>query len=137
MTFQYCYTPHPSTSSTQHIHTFQLHYNPVFRQITYLHTFYSPLIFRFLPHISGIPHFFIFPLSPLTLCVKIFSFPTHSRIFTHALVRLFTMVLTQLSTTKLTHVSRYRTFLVNGLYYINKTSHHHINKTTFAQIFQF
>ena len=137
MTFCDCSMSHPSTSSVQHIRKYQLHFDPVLQTITYLHTFYLPRIFRCLPHISRIPNSFIFSLSQLTPCVQIVSLTTHAIICTHELLHFFTIGLMQLSNTTLTHVLLYRPFLVNGLYYINKTSHHHIKKTTFAQIFQF
>ena len=69
-----------------------------------LHMFYSPCIFRILPHIYGIPNSFIFPLSQLTPCVQIVSFLTHAIISIHTLVRFFMICLTQLPTNTITHI---------------------------------
>ena len=93
--------------------------------------------FLFLPHISGIPNSSIFLLSHLTPRVQISCFLTHASICNHALVSFFSIGLTKNSTTALTHVLRYISFLKNGLYYTTKTSHLHINKTTFTLFIQF
>ena len=98
---------------------------------------YCPRILRFLTHIPGIPYSFISPFSQLTPHVKTVSFQTHSSICNHSLMHFFAIGLTQLSTATLTHVLCYRPFFTNGIYYINKMSHYHIKKNTFAQLFQF
>ena len=97
----------------------------------------STHIIYILPHIYEILNSFVFPFSQLTPRVKIVSLMTHDSICTHALMSLFIIWLTQISTKTITHVSQYRLFLANGLSYTTKTSHNHIKKTTFAQLFQF
>ena len=94
---------------------------------------YNPF---FAPHFRN-SKFLHLLLSYLTLPVHIVYFLTHASICTHALMVFFTIGLTHISTTTLTHVSQYRPFITNGLYYTHKMSHHHIKKTTFAQLLQF
>ena len=94
---------------------------------------YNPF---FAPHFRN-SKFLHLLLSYLTLPVHIVYFLTHASICTHALMVFFTIGLTHISTTTLTHVSQYRPLITNGLYYTHKMSHHHIKKTTFAQLLQF
>ena len=120
MTFLKCSISHPSTSSAQNRRICQLHSDPVFRKITYLHMFHSPSIFRFLPYIYGIINSFNLSLFHLTLHVKTVYLPTDTSIYMHALSRFVYNRVAQLSTSTLTHVLRYRPYIVNELYYINK-----------------
>ena len=102
---------------------------------TYIHSILHA--YSVFSHTSGIPNSFIFLLSYLTPRVQIVSFLAHASICTHVLMSFFTIRLIQNSATTLTHVSRYRPFLVNGLYSTTKTSHHHIKRTTSAQLLHF
>ena len=83
----------------------------------------------FFSHITSIPNYFLFPLLYLSPRVQIISLLLGASICTHALMSLFTIWLMQISTTALTHT--------NYLKYIIKRSHHHINRTTLAQLLQF
>ena len=74
-------------------------------------------------------------ISRLTLHVQIVSFTEHTIICTNATAHFFALGLKKIFDSMLTHVSWYRIFITNGIYYINKMSHHHINTTTFAKLF--
>ena len=63
-------------------------------------------------------------------------FTVHFSMHTNALMNFFTLGFKQLAASTLTHISRYRPFITNGVWYINKISHHNINKTTLEQHFQ-
>ena len=63
------------------------------------------------------------------------SFAEHDSIRITMLAHFFPLGLNQIYTSTLTPGLRYRPFLVNGPYYINKNSFCHIKKTTFAQLF--
>ena len=119
MNFCYCSISHPSTSSSQHVHVFQLNFDPTNDVPTYV-LFYMHI--SFMPHISSIINCFFFPHTFNPTCENI-SLPASASICTIKLMSLFTIWLTQISTTTLTHVYRYSPFLANDIYCTKK---HHI-----------
>ena len=106
----------------------------VSRQMTYLYMFDYTCILCFLSHINWIPNSFTLYCMRLNSRVQIVSFSEHSCIHIVALAHLFMLGFKQIFTSTLTHVYWYRPFIMNGLYYIEKTSYHHIKKTTFTTL---
>ena len=62
------------------------------------------------------------------------SFTAYASISTNAIGCLFVWGLKNISDSTLTHVYQYRYLIMNGFYYIYKTSHHHIKKTNFTKL---
>ena len=85
-----------------------------------------------------ITYSFTLSISCLTLCVKPVSFAshtnTHNHVLTHNLYNLLYKELLQNPATELTRFLRPRPFILNGILYIHKMTHHYINKTNFPKI---
>ena len=72
-------------------------------------------------------------LSRFTPHAQTVSFTSHTHIYPNALDNLSTLGLKKLFASTITHILRYRPFIINDIYYINKTSHQHQSKKLSAR----